>query len=126
MYGEYNMEPDYAQTYRENKSDEAIRTKMSMLEGLAKAFLDHTGLTPDRVELCQQTRGAEIVWYFRERIELPIVQSELTYRGVSFVGHITPAGTLAMHATPVTVPEPEEEADEEDDDGADTPIIVDA
>lgn len=36
-------------------------------ERFAEAYLAETGLKPSEVELCQQNRGNEVVWFFRKR-----------------------------------------------------------
>lgn len=55
---------DFVNQYVEDK----MRSRYSALEGLAKEFLSHTGLTPDRCELVeQQESDGRTSWKFVER-----------------------------------------------------------
>ena len=51
-----------------NHVEDKMRSRYSALEGLAKEFLSHTGLTPDRCELVeQQESDGRTSWKFVER-----------------------------------------------------------
>lgn len=47
--------------------EEAARKQTRMLESLASAYLQQTGLTADLVELVERADGFKIIWYFRKK-----------------------------------------------------------
>lgn len=48
---------------------DVLERRASILEDFAKAFVAETGLMPSEVELCEEHRPSEIVFYFRKKTD---------------------------------------------------------
>lgn len=46
---------------------EVIGNKDKVLEDFARAYIAETGLMPSEIEMVQQDRGREFVWFFRRK-----------------------------------------------------------
>ncbi len=46
---------------------ECFEKRIQMIEQLGLAFMAKTKLDPEEIELVEETRGMEIVWYYRKR-----------------------------------------------------------
>lgn len=51
----------------ENIIEKAGKTRESMIEMLAAAFIKETGLNPSEAVLVQEMAGNKIIWYFKKR-----------------------------------------------------------
>lgn len=84
-------------------AEELASGRTMMLEGLAKQFMSATGLTADKIELCEQRHGDCTSWFFREKK----VGVNETYHGLTFDnGYVISIGEPLMK--PLT-PEQREE-----------------
>ncbi len=59
--------PEPMHTMLETISSKCLETRTKMLNTLAAAFLESTGLKPEDCELVEQVRPTEVVFFFRKR-----------------------------------------------------------